>query len=539
MSLDMGTSTGTGTNSSSGGNGGATSSTSVNYGTGWQEFSERHGKAFAGDFAKSCVNYVNTNLPENVRSEISYEDFLSKFIEAFSHNFEAEYAKRQQQHNKTGNGTTNALDSTDYPEDQPESSPKIFPKTFLRRLSFKGLRKGKNFMLLQALFHHKHSTDDFDSTGGSSSGGSNGRNKTKMAKIVVECRKEGIVNFLTPETFDQAGNYKWEKCRLALVKAVGGYMLEFYSPPKSQKPRNGVFCFLISEARATTALEMPDYENTFVLKAECNMEYVIETSDAEEMRSWLATIRYCMKSVPTQQPNVDNLQIDSTVAAAMQHQQQQQQASNGNASVTPAATSGEVSGSDTVTTDIPPRGAVGGQGSRGEQRLSSSSNFELTEGDIENAEFNVTDLTAEMREYPWFHGTLPRSEAAKMVLHSQADGHGNFLVRQSETRKGEFVLTFNFQGRAKHLRMTLTDIGTCRVQHLWFPTIHEMLDHFRHNAIPLESGGSSDVMLTKWVLNKTSAQQPLREEGGEEDEYQSQVTNPQDHPQQSSPRHVR
>lgn len=90
-------------------------------------------------------------------------------------------------------------------------------------------------MLLQALFHHKHSTDDFDSTGGSSSGGSNGRNKTKMAKIVVECRKEGIVNFLTPETFDQAGNYKWEKCRLALVKAVGGYMLEFYSPPKSQK----------------------------------------------------------------------------------------------------------------------------------------------------------------------------------------------------------------------------------------------------------------------------------------------------------------
>lgn len=286
---------------------------------------------------------------------------------------------------------------------------------------------------------------------------------------------------------------------------------------------------------------MPDYENTFVLKAECNMEYVIETSDAEEMRSWLATIRYCMKSIPTQQPNVDNLQIDSTVAAAMQQQQQQQQqASNGSASATPATGSGEVSGGEAPITDLPPRGAVGGQGSRGEQRLSSSSNFELTEGDIENAEFNVTDLTTEMREYPWFHGTLPRSEAAKMVLHSQADGHGNFLVRQSETRKGEFVLTFNFQGRAKHLRMTLTDIGTCRVQHLWFPTIHEMLDHFRHNAIPLESGGSSDVVLTKWVLNK-SAQQPLREDevGEEQAEEHQHATTPQDQPQQSSPRHVR
>lgn len=31
------------------------------------------------------------------------------------------------------------------------------------------------------------------------------------------------------------------------------------------------------------------------------MEYVIEAASSDDMRSWLATIRYCMKSTPTVQ----------------------------------------------------------------------------------------------------------------------------------------------------------------------------------------------------------------------------------------------
>ena len=54
--------------------------------------------------------------------------------------------------------------------------------------------------------------------------------KARTTKMVVECRREGVVRHLVSTADGSPQN--WEKCRLMLVRTTGGYLLEFYIPPK-------------------------------------------------------------------------------------------------------------------------------------------------------------------------------------------------------------------------------------------------------------------------------------------------------------------
>ncbi|KAL6425377.1 hypothetical protein ACFW04_009519 [Cataglyphis niger] len=486
----------------------ATSSTAIaaspETATGWIEFCERHARALASDFAKAFCTYVNLNLPESSRTDISHRDFLKKFVESFCEHFENEYlrqnvrlhdtrsiASNDRDTNFAGQNATNAPalassheEFSDYSEHEGEAvSPKPAHKAFFRRLSIKGLKKGKSLF-------HKQQSDEVELSQGERK---DKHSKAKLSKIVVECRKEGIMNTIMGDNIEKK---VWEKSRLALIKAIGGYMLEFYSPPKDVKPRSGVFCSAITEARESTALEMPDHENTFILKTQNGMEFIIEAHDSNDMKSWLATIRYCMRKVQ-QSFSAPSSGLGDSLGDSLGHSSFtvgldiDRVRANSASKHRSASHEQDDSGPSEIST-------------RGHD-IRSSSNLELRSSqDIDQINEGEQDFSHNIRNYAWFHGTLPRSDAAQFVLDKGANGHGVFLIRQSETRKGEYVLTFNFQGRAKHLRMTLNDQGHCRVQHLCFPTILDMIDHFRQNPIPLESGGTADVILTDFVLTTST-----------------------------------
>lgn len=277
---------------------------------------------------------------------------------------------------------------------------------------------------------------------------------------VVEIRKEGHLNYsMVDETSMDSGTI-WQRCRLILRKASPleneEYLLELFDPPKCSKPKLRVPCSAINEIRKCTRLEMPDNVNTFVLKV-TTTEVIFEVVDDQQLNSWTSEIKECM-NCGTEEVDGE-MQVSSPSDPASQ---------NPNSGSTDSINQG-------AAVFVPP-----------EQCCHKTDHF--------------------MSPYPWFHGPISRVKAAQLVQSQGFEGHGVFLVRQSETRRGEYVLTFNFQGRAKHLRLTLTERGQCRVQHLRFLSVVEMLHYFRLYPIPLECGAAGDVKLSSYVVSAVHSQ---------------------------------
>ncbi|XP_061837520.1 SH2B adapter protein 1 isoform X1 [Nerophis lumbriciformis] len=295
---------------------------------------------------------------------------------------------------------------------------------------------------------------------------------------------------------------RWHKCRLVLREREreGGdrgddFYLEFFIPPKSSKARLTIPCASIVDVRSTTAQELPDKENTFLLQLEGSTQYVMETRDAVQMRAWLSDIHKGICLSGQEDPEGGTALEGSAMPEIVERLSQ----------VCYGGLGGSSPLMDGLPPELPPRAPLDEPDGRVPGGGGASLGTPFAETPDATGSFLFSEVTsAEALEHPlsecqWFHGTLSRLKAAQLVLAGGPASHGVFLVRQSETRRGEYVLTFNFQGKAKHLRLSLNENGHCRVQHLWFQSIFDMLEHFRVHPIPLESGGASDVTLMSFV----------------------------------------
>ena len=252
----------------------------------WVSVTDKLAEAAAELLVKS---YVLPASSEDSKTKLIIDRYLQTFtttaLSRDSFDNSSDHIKPSTLTNTNGN----------YSEDSDTEASSPAPlkhRPFFRRFSLRGITKAKALNIF-----HKQGSDELELS--SDIGQDVGwmrknEKKIKTTKIVVECQKESLVNFIAGDvTMD--GNSNWERCRMILVKTSAGFMLEFYSPPKMSRPKTGMFCVQIREARETTTLELQDKENTFVLKSESGQEYIVDAGDWREMRSWLTLIHCCIR----------------------------------------------------------------------------------------------------------------------------------------------------------------------------------------------------------------------------------------------------
>uniref|UniRef100_A0A8D0HFD1 SH2B adaptor protein 1 n=1 Tax=Sphenodon punctatus TaxID=8508 RepID=A0A8D0HFD1_SPHPU len=300
---------------------------------GWREFCEAHARAAAVDFARRFRAFLAEN--PQFAAPGAEAAFSRRFAEHFVEHFEAEVNRACLPPPPLGPPSGLSSSQSRSSEDvsvaasaaAATAKPKLKKRFSLRNVSrsvrgsVRGILQWKSSAEAPGGEETGTASAPGINSNSNSSGGGGGHgdserwthrferlrlSKATPAAPKVELssvRREGLLNYIVAD--DGAGGSgggsraRWQKCKLLLRRAGkgegDGYILEFYIPPKASKPRVSVPCSSVTDVRTTTPLEMPDKENTFVLKViVSSLEYVLETVDSLQMRSWLADIQECM-----------------------------------------------------------------------------------------------------------------------------------------------------------------------------------------------------------------------------------------------------
>lgn len=96
----------------------------------------------------------------------------------------------------------------------------------------------------------------------------------------------------------------------------------------------------------------------------------------------------------------------------------------------------------------------------------------------------VAPTEEQLRQEPWYHGRMSRRAAERLL---RADG--DFLVRDSVTNPGQYVLTGMHAGQPKHLLLVDPE-GVVRTKDVLFESISHLIDYHLQNGQPIVAAES-------------------------------------------------
>ncbi|XP_026084920.1 SHC-transforming protein 1 isoform X2 [Carassius auratus] len=93
-------------------------------------------------------------------------------------------------------------------------------------------------------------------------------------------------------------------------------------------------------------------------------------------------------------------------------------------------------------------------------------------------------LAEQLQNEPWFHGPISRRQAERLLTKD-----GDFLVRESNTTPGQYVLTGQQGGQSKHLLLVDPE-GVVRTKDHRFESVSHLISYHKDNRLPIISAGS-------------------------------------------------
>ena len=235
--------------------------------------------------------------------------------------------------------------------------------------------------------------------------------------LYAKCIKESPIDWTCPEKAQDESTLKnvWQKSKLRLVMLSAGALIEVTHPKHSHKPLVAYFAQDIREVRSTSPLETPDDDLNFVIRTVDNRELLIKAQNCAEKSSWILIIRRVCSSQETKE-------VANNEDGSLNY--------------------------DMFLEELRLIGNV---------RPISESMGDQRNATVATNVFHDQETNQFLGQYPWYHGSISRSESANLVLHQHArhilaesgatetfqthaaNSSGVFLLRQSGTRQGEYV----------------------------------------------------------------------------------------------------